>query len=120
MKMTPELGVKRQKAIDSKRSQQERYCQAHRVNRQQQYPFEDGLLGAGENEDGSQDGADAGSPAKGKGETDRERAPGAGTALYLVQSLVGVERLDLEQASEVQAKDDDDDARHFGQEIVIL
>ena len=53
---------------------------------------------------------------KAKAKPTTERADGAGAALHVVHPLVGIQRFDLEDAGQVQAEDDDDDAGNPGQD----
>src|SRR5664279_4118968 len=104
MQVTAKFGVEPKKPIHSKRSEQERHRQSHRIHCQQQYAFENSLLGSGEYQNRGQDRTNAGGPAERESESNGKRAPGASATLYFVHPLVGVQRLDLDQAGKMQAE----------------
>ena len=101
------------------RSQQEGHCQSHRINRQQQDPLGHGVLGRGKAQDDGQDRAHARRPAKSKGKADQKCSPGRAAALHAVQPRVGVQRLDLEQAGQMQSKQNNDHAGHLRQHRLV-
>lgn len=120
MQVAAETGVKAEEAIDSQRGQDERDRQTCRINGEEENSFEYRVLRARQQQDSSKDGTDARSPAEGKREADEERAKGTGATFYAVQPLIRIERVDLEQACEMEAEDDNDDPGKDCERPVIL
>ncbi len=110
MQVAAEAGIEAEKAIDPERGEKKRNRQPGRVNRQQQDSFENRVLRARQQKDSGQDGADARGPAKGEGKADEEGSERTGAAFEAVQTLVRIERVDLEESGEMQSEDDDDNA----------
>src|SRR5579872_6728291 len=112
MQMLSESAIKTQKPIDAQGRKQERYRQSHGIDCKQKHTFGNRALRGSQRQDSGQNGADAGRPAESKSEADEERAPdtvAAATATYIVHASIGVQKLDLDQPSQVQTEDDDDD-----------
>src|SRR5271169_3250956 len=108
MKVAAKPGVESEEPIDTQRGQKKRHRQSQRVDSKKQYSFKNSLFRASQDQNGGENGPNAGSPAKGKGEANCERAQGAGTALDVVHALVRVECLDLQESHQVQAKHNHD------------
>src|SRR6202034_4905936 len=58
-------------------------------------------------------------PAESECETDHECAYGSAAALHAVQTSVGIERFDLENAGQVQPEENNDDTRYSGQRVFV-
>src|SRR5208337_1184904 len=112
--------VELQKTLDAERSQQERHSQSGRVNRQKKDALPDGVLGSGESEHDRQNRTDARRPSKSKSKSNDKRAPGGRITFEAVQPRVSQQRLDLEEAGQVQAKEDDDRSSDAGEQRFVL
>src|SRR5271165_1115158 len=110
--MTAETAIKNQEAIYSQRGEQKRHRQTKRIDCQKYDPSEDRFLRSRENQDGRQYWTDAWCPAKSEGKADCKRSQRTGPSFYIVQALVSVEGVDLPNAGQMQAENDDDNARN--------
>ena len=117
--MRAEAAIEFQEALHQERRQQKRDGQTERINAEQQNPFYQRVLFAGEGQDRGQDGAEARRPTEGEGEADDECAKRRTAALHAMQSRVGVKRFDLEDPRQVQAKNNDDHAGHDRERVLI-
>src|SRR5579864_3839485 len=72
MQIAAETPVETEEAVDAERGQQERHGESERIDRQQRYPFGNGIFRSREGQDDRQDGPDAWRPAKSEGEAHQE------------------------------------------------
>src|ERR1700733_13051781 len=110
MHVRPEAAVEFQKALHQKRCQQKGHRQSQGIYRKQEYALHQRILFSGNSKDRGQDGAQAGSPAEGKSEADHEGADRSAAAFHTVEAGIGVESLDLENASEMQPEENNDNS----------
>src|SRR5277367_7169711 len=102
--MRSEASIELQEALDSKGSDQERYGQPHRIDRQQTHALQYRILRGSEAENHRQDGAYARRPSEGKGKANQKRAARRTSTLHAVQALVRVQRVDAKNSGQMQAK----------------
>src|ERR1700723_4517010 len=70
MHMRAEPAIKFKKALHTQCRQQERHCQAQRINREQNHAFRQSILRGSQGKDASKNRADEWSPAEGEREAD--------------------------------------------------
>src|SRR5271157_2316278 len=109
--MTAKTAIKHQEAIYSQRGQQKRHGQTERIDCQKYDSPEHRFLRPCENQDRCQDRTDAWRPAKSEGKADGKRSQSTRPSFDIVQPLVSVERVDLPNAGQVEAENDDHNAR---------
>jgi len=102
------------------RGQQERHRQSGGVDGQKKDAFPDSVLSGGESEHDRQDRTYTWRPAEGESKTNHKRAPGGGTAFEAVQSRVGQQSLDLQDAGQVKAEENDDHSGDAGEQRFVL
>src|SRR5208283_2613888 len=78
MKILAEILVKTQELAEEERGQQEGHGESRGIDGQKKHAARDGVAGRGEYEHRGKNRADAGRPAKGKGESEKEAAEDAG------------------------------------------
>src|SRR5882762_9586216 len=88
--MSLEAFVEDQKPLNPQRCQQERHRQAHRINGQQPYALENGVLLRRKGQDYCQYRPYAGRPTKGKSETNHQRAPWRRSTFNAMQPFIRV------------------------------
>src|SRR5580704_17130326 len=86
--MLAEILVEAQKLVEQNGGQQEWHGEAGGIDGEQQNTTLYCLACRGEDEDGGKDGADAGSPAEGEGESEENAAEDSGFAIFAVQADV--------------------------------
>lgn len=109
-----------EKRVDTEAGQEERYPEPKRITRQQADPFVDGVLLAGDNEDGRQDRADAGSPTEREGGSYQERSELAEFPLPDMKPLFIVQEIYSEQPHHLQSEDDEQHAGNPADRGVVL
>src|SRR5208337_5216721 len=78
MKILAEILVKTNELAEEERGQQEGHGESRGIDGQKEHAARDGVAGRGEYEHRGKNRADAGRPAKGKGESEKEAAEDAG------------------------------------------
>jgi len=115
-----EAVVELQKTLDAERSQQEWYGQSGRVNGKKKDTLPDGVLSGGESQHYREDGPTQGVHPKAKAKPITNAPPRGGTAFQVMEPRVGEESLDLEDASEVQAEENDDHSGDAREQRFVL
>src|SRR5271165_287029 len=115
-----EAVVELQKTLDAERCQQKRHRQSGRIDGEKKDAFPNCVLGCGESEHNRENRTDAGRPSKGKSKSNDKSAPGGRTAFKAMQSRVRQQGLDLQQAGQVQAEENDDRASDAGEQRFVL
>src|SRR6267378_3244435 len=90
-KIFSKILVKSHELADAEGREQKRNGEASGVDGEEKDAAADGVAGGGESKHGGEDGADAGRPAEGEREAEKEAAPDAGLRGFAVKVNVAIE-----------------------------
>jgi len=102
----PEIFVEAQEGAEADSSEEEWNGESGGIDREEKNAAGDGFAGGGECENGGEDGADTGRPAKGESEAEKKAAEDAGLGVLVAEMDVTIK-----PAGELRAQESDDGER---------
>src|SRR5580698_5739296 len=108
VQVAPKLLIEPQEAADAKRGDEKRDRKTCGIHSQQKNSLPDRVARGGDCEDAGQDGADAGRPAEGEGETHQKSAGGSGLAAEILKTNVAIEPAGERRAQQKNQGDGDE------------
>ena len=109
MEVPLESAVESQKLVQTKTGQHERDAKTHRIDGQQKHALSHRLLRAGDREDPGKNRADTGGPSERESQAQHQRAQNPARLFDIMEALVPVQKVDLDDAQQMNAKNNNDE-----------